>query len=56
MKETYYSNDRTFCSKSDCKETRCDVHQSHIRFPVREISMADYSVTSECLLNERKES
>ena len=51
---TYYSNDRTFCSKSDCKEVDCEMNQKHINFPVKEISIADYSVTEQCLLNKKE--
>lgn len=55
MKDSYYSNDRTFCANSNCKETQCEMNQSHIRFPAREISLADYSVTEVCVLNKNKE-
>ena len=46
------SNDRTFCCKHDCKNTECEVHQKHVKFPIKEISVADYSVTDVCELNK----
>lgn len=55
MKDTYYTSDRTFCSKKDCKETKCEMNQRNVRFPFRYLSIADYSVTSQCLLREKEE-
>ena len=54
MKDTYYSHDRTFCSKKDCKETKCERNQSHVQFPFKYLSVADYSVTGQCLLREKE--
>ena len=50
------SDDRTFCSKRDCKHTKCTLHQSNIKNKCRYRSVADYENTEYCkLFSMRKE-
>lgn len=42
------SDDRTFCSKRDCKHTKCTFHQSNIKNKLRDRSVADYENTKYC--------
>lgn len=42
------SDDRTFCSKTDCKHKDCELHQSNIRDIWRDRSVAEYENTEYC--------
>lgn len=42
------SDDRTFCSKKECKCTECELHQANIRDIWRDRCVADYENTEIC--------
>ena len=43
------SDDITFCSKKDCKHTKCGRHQCNIQDIWRDRSVADYENSDYCL-------